>query len=428
MGAKYQALKGMEDILPGEIEKWQWLERRARIFLEARGYKEIRTPLLEPLELFTRSLGEGSDIVHKEMYAFEDRGGRQIALRPEMTASVARAVIENHLLKKSSSPLRLYYMGPMFRGERPQAGRKRQFYQIGIELVNESGPAADSEAISVLWGFLGYVGLKEVELRMNHLGCAKDRPKLIASLKDYFSKKKDKLCTDCHYRLEKNVLRVFDCKNSDCQEVIEQAPWEEFCSNCRSAFENVQTLLKKEYEIPFKIERRLVRGIDYYTSSVFEVVSKGLGAQDAVAGGGRYDGLYESLSGDSVPATGFSIGVERLLKALEETRKDFCKEIESRRIYFASLVGDSDGRRVSRDQMLLLRAAGFPVETTPNETSLSNHLKRANSLGIRYVVICGADEIKQKKLSLKDLEKRSQKEIKFSEFIPMLSQELNSPC
>lgn len=419
MGAKYQALKGMEDILPGEIEKWQWLEEKARVFLEAQGYQEIRTPLLEPLELFTRSLGEASDIVHKEMYAFEDRGKRPIVLRPEMTASVARAVIEHHLLKQTSS-LRLYYLGPMFRGERPQAGRKRQFHQIGIELVNEAGPEADGESISVLWRFLEYVGLNERELKINHLGCAKDRPQLIAGLKEYFLKKKEKLCGDCHYRLERNVLRIFDCKNPDCEPVIREAPWEGFCPVCQKNFEDVQKILKDGHGIPFQIARKLVRGIDYYTGPVFEVTGRGLGAQDAVAGGGRYDGLYESLGGGPVPATGFSIGIERLLKTLEETDKGFLKKLGGRRIYFASLVENSKEQKLCQKYILELGEAGFRVETTPGETSLSAHLKRANQLGIRCLVICGEDEIKKGKFSVKDLEKRTQEEVDFTSLIPEL--------
>ena len=419
MGAKYLAIKGMEDILPGEIEKWLWLETKARVFMEAQGYKEIRTPLLEPLELFTRSLGEGSDIVHKEMYAFQDRGGRSVALRPEMTASVARAVIENNLLKKSRS-LRLYYLGPMFRGERPQAGRRRQFHQIGIELVNEAGAQADAEVISILWRFLNYLGLEGSELRVNHLGCAKDRPQLIASLKEYFSKEKEKLCADCHYRLERNVLRIFDCKNSSCQSIIQKAPWENRCAPCQKDFDDLQGILKKEHGISAKIEKRLVRGIDYYTGSVFEAAGQGLGAQDALAGGGRYDELYESLGGERVPATGFSIGMERLLKALEETRKDFKREVESRRIYFASLVTDRQMRLIAEEQILLVREAGFPVEVTPGQTSLSQHLKRANQLGIRYVLICGEDELKLSKLSFKDLEKHTQGEIRISELVASL--------
>ncbi len=417
MGPKYQALKGMEDILPGEIEKWQWLEHKARIFFEAKGFKELRTPLLELTELFSRSIGEASDIVHKEMFSFEDRGGRNITLRPEMTASVARAVIEHGLLKTNKS-LRLYYKGPMFRAERPQAGRKRQFHQIGIEVVNETnsgGFNVDFHVISLLCSFLSFIGLKDFRLRLNDLGSFDQQRKLASKLKEYFLHEKSKLCSDCHYRLEKNVLRIFDCKNESCQPVIGKTPWDEIAPLSKE-FKALTEDFKKS-SIPFEIHRRLVRGLDYYNGTVFEVVSQNLGAQDAVAGGGRYDGLYESLGGGSVPATGFSIGIERLLTVLE-ARKDFLKEINQRRIYFACLVSD---RQPTLDhQMLSLREAGFGIETTPGETSLSAHLKRANQLGVRYVIICGEDEIKKKQLALKDLEKHTQQEIAFSDILPTL--------
>lgn len=419
MGPKYQALKGMEDLLPGEVEKWQWLEGKARIFLEAQGYKEIRTPLMEPAELFQRSLGEASDIVHKEMYQFEDRGGRQIALRPEMTASVARAVIENHLLKQTGS-LRLYYLGAMFRGERPQAGRRRQFHQIGIERVNAGGAPADGEVISILWRLLAYWGLKGAELRLNYLGCAKDRPALLASLKEYFLKRKEKLCADCNYRLEKNVLRIFDCKNEACQPVVREAPWKDFCADCRKDFDGIQDLLRQEHRIPFKLHQRLVRGIDYYTGAVFEVVAQGLGAQDAVAGGGRYDGLYESLGGGSVPATGFSVGMERLFAALGEQDKDFFRSLDTRRVYIASLVTRAEDREFLEKQILLLRESGIVVEVACGETSLSAHLKRANQLGVRLVLICGEDEMKTKQFSLKDLEAHRQEKVAFSDTVAAL--------
>ncbi len=419
MPPKIQVLTGMGDLVPGEIERWQWLEEKARIFLEAQGYKEIRTPLVEPLELFQRSLGEGSDIVHKEMYAFQDRRGRAVALRPEMTASVARAVIENHLLKKAKSA-RLYYLGPMFRAERPQAGRRRQFHQIGIELVNESGAQADGEVISILWRFLNYVGLEARELRLNYLGCAKDRPTLGASLKAYFSKAKEKLCPDCRYRLEKNVLRIFDCKNAGCQPVIQKAPWSDFCVACQENFDEVQTILSQGHGISSKVEKRLVRGIDYYSGVVFEVTSPHLGAQDAVAGGGRYDGLYELIGGEPVPASGFSIGVERLLKALQGSGKDPSKEIQSRQIYFASLAANPEVRHFCEEQILRLREAGLYVETNLQENSLSAHLKRANRLGIRCVVISGESEMKEKKLALKDLEKHTQQSLSLCELISTL--------
>ena len=425
MGIKYQALKGMEDLLPGEIEKWQWLEEKARIFFESRGFKEIRTPLLEYTELFTRSVGEASDIVHKEMFSFEDRGGRNVSLRPEMTASVARAVIEHGLLKTNKS-LRLYYLGPMFRAERPQAGRKRQFHQIGIEMINETdlgGFNADAEVIFRLCSFLSYVGLKGFRLRLNDLGDFGEQKQVASKLKQYFSKQKSKLCSDCHYRLDKNVLRIFDCKNESCQPVIDQAPWDEIAPLSKE-FKNLTSCLKAS-SISFEINRRLVRGLDYYNGTVFEVAAAGLGAQDALAGGGRYDGLYESLGGSSVPATGFSIGMERLLAALEAMGKDAFQEIQTRRVYFASLVANSPERKLVEEQTLRLREAGFLIETLPNEASLSAHLKRANHLGIQSVIICGENELKESKFSLKDLEKRTQQEFDLSEMIAVLNRKVD---
>jgi histidyl-tRNA synthetase len=226
MTAKYQGFPGMDDILPGEVEKWQWIEEKTRVFFDAAGFKEIRTPLLEPTELFVRSIGPTSDIVHKEMFSFKDRGERDMTLRPEMTASVARSVVEKGLLKQAKS-LRLYYMGPMFRAERPQAGRKRQFHQIGAEIINED-TGSDREIIALLYQFLQYAGLKNIQLNLNDLGEEEDRAKVRKSLAAYFSKEKTKLCKDCQWRLEKNVLRVFDCKVPGCQPVIESAPWEDF--------------------------------------------------------------------------------------------------------------------------------------------------------------------------------------------------------
>ena len=426
MGIKYQALKGMEDLLPGEIEKWQWLEERTRVFFESRGFKEIRTPLLEYTELFARSVGEASDIVHKEMFSFEDRGGRNVTLRPEMTASVARAVIEHGLLKINKS-LRLYYRGPMFRAERPQAGRKRQFHQIGIEMINEAnlgGFNADAEIIFQLCSFLSYVGLKDFRLRLNDLGDFAKQRQTALKLKQYFSREKSKLCEDCHYRLDKNVFRIFDCKNERCQPIIDKAPWDEIAPLSKE-FGYLMDCLKSG-PVPFDISRRLVRGLDYYNGAVFEVVAAGLGAQDALAGGGRYDGLYESLGGESTPATGFSIGIERLLTALEVMGKEGFKEIQTRRVYFASLVTDSAQRKMAEEQALRFRESGFLIETLPQETSLSAHLKRANQLGIRWVVICGEDELRGKQFALKDLEKRTQEKFNLDQMIPTLQAKVSS--
>ncbi len=426
MGIKYQALKGMDDIFPGEIEKWQWVEQRARMYFESGGFKEIRTPLLEFTELFVRSVGEASDIVHKEMFSFEDRGGRNISLRPEMTASVARAVIEKGLLKTNKS-LRFYYLGPMFRAERPQAGRKRQFHQIGIEMINEAnagGFGADQEAILRLCSFLSYVGLKDFRLRLNDLGDFKQQKETSAKLKQFFSEEESKLCEDCHYRLDKNVLRIFDCKNESCQPVITKVPWDEIAPLSKEFGQLSQSL--KSSAVSFEVNRRLVRGLDYYNGTVFEVAAPGLGAQDALAGGGRYDSLYESLGEGAVPATGFSIGLERLLKALENAATGPYQEIQKRRIYFAPLVSEASLRERAEKSALLLREAGFFIETTPQETSLSTHLKRANQAGVRMIIICGEDELKRNKFSLKDFEKKTQEEFDLTELIPVLTQKVNS--
>ncbi len=417
MSKKYQSFPGMEDILPGEIEKWQWLEEKARIFFESRGYKEIRTPLLEPTELFSRSIGEGSDIVHKEMYTFEDRGGRSMTLRPEMTASVARAVIEHGLLKTAKS-LRLYYTGPMFRAERPQAGRKRQFHQIGVEMVNEAGTQADFEIVSLLYHFLIFVGVENPILRLNDLGEKKDRAQRIQALSDYFSKEKSKLCEDCHWRLEKNVLRIFDCKVESCQPVIQKAPWEEI-TPLSSAFQELINRLQFE-NISYEIKRRLVRGLDYYNGAVFEVAARGLGAQDAVAGGGRYDELYEELGGSPTPCTGFSIGIERLLVSLGKDAKFFTDHLRRRKIYLAPLDSNPELLNLCFMKAVEIGESGIRLETTPGETSLSQHLKKANQMNLRYVLIVGPDEIKKGKWTLKDLDERKQMEVEIEKLVSSL--------
>ena len=408
MAAKFEALRGMDDILPGETEKWQWLEEKARIFFEARGFKEIRTPLLEPTELFTRTIGEASDIVHKEMFSFEDRGGRNVTLRPEMTACVARAVIEHGLLKTHKS-LKLYYTGPMFRAERPQAGRKRQFHQAGVEIINETGLAADFEAVSSLYRFLTFAGIEKPGLRINDLGQAEDQARVAKELQRYFSGEKAKLCEDCRWRLEKNVLRIFDCKVESCQPVIQKAPWDEIAPLGEDFKKLTEEL--KTHQIPFEIRRRLVRGLDYYNGIVFEVSAEGLGAQDAVAGGGRYDRLYTQLGGPVTPCTGFSIGMERLLTALEKSGQNFSRKIAGRKVYLAPL--DSGCKILGRcqEKALELRQRGIRIETTAGETSLSKHLKKANQMGIRFVLVLGPDEIAKGKWAVKDMDEKKQSEV-----------------
>lgn len=311
----FQAPKGTHDILPGESERWNWLEARLRDILERYGYREVRTPMFESTDLFVRSVGEATDIVRKELYTFEDKGGRSLTLRPEGTAPLVRAYLE-HSLGHGQPMARLYYIGPMFRYERPQAGRFRQFAQVGAELLGPGVPAADAEMIDLFVAIMLGVGLDQPTVLLNSLGDAVCRPAYRERIREYFAAQSEKLCGDCRQRLETNPLRILDCKVPSCGPVIAGAPsvLESLCDPCREHFEGVQAALRA-LEIPFEIAPRLVRGLDYYTRTVFEVHSGVLGAQSAVGGGGRYDNLVKEFGGPSVPAIGFSIGLERLLIA-----------------------------------------------------------------------------------------------------------------
>jgi histidyl-tRNA synthetase len=312
----FQAPKGTHDILPGESERWNWLEARLRQILERYGYREVRTPMFESTDLFVRSVGESTDIVRKELYTFEDKGGRSLTLRPEGTAPLVRAYLE-HSMGHGQPMARLYYVGAMFRYERPQAGRFRQFAQVGAELLGPGGPAADGEMIDLFVAVMRGVGLEEPIVLLNSLGDAACRPVYREKIREYFGERVNDLCGDCKERLRTNPLRILDCKVPSCQPVLAGAPrmLDFLCDPCREHFEGVQAALRA-LAIPFEIAPRLVRGLDYYTRTVFEVHSGALGAQSAVGGGGRYDLLVEEFGGPSVPALGFSIGLERLLLAV----------------------------------------------------------------------------------------------------------------
>ena len=313
-----QALKGFKDVLPGESEKWAFLEQTARKIFQNYGYAEIKTPILEKTELFARTIGAATDIVEKEMYTFADRSGDSVTLRPEATASVLRAFIEHHL--HTQQPLqKLFSIGPMFRHERPQKGRLRQFHQINAECLGSSSPYTDAEIILLLIRILKAVGLADIRLRLNSLGCPACRPSFAAALQDFFEDRQGSFCEDCRRRITTNPLRVFDCKVERCQEFLREAPTipDFCCPACRDHFERVQELLSP-WEIPIVLDPRLVRGLDYYCRTTFEVSAAHLGAQDAVAGGGRYDGLLKTLGGPDLPAIGFAIGVERAALLLGE--------------------------------------------------------------------------------------------------------------
>ena len=406
---KYQALKGMRDILPGEVERWQDLEAKARYFFEARGFEEIRTPLLEPTELFSRSVGEASDIVQKQMYTFDDRGGRTVTLRPEMTASVVRASIENGILR-SSKTLRLYYLGAMFRAERPQRGRQRQFHQLGAEILNAKVIEADVEIIDLTHGLLKFFGVSHFRLNHNYLGSESDRETYAHALRNYFLKAKSQLCEDCHYRIEKNVLRVLDCKVPSCQAVIQSAPTLKLSAESNREYTEIMKKIE-EKEIPTYREPRLVRGLDYYTGLVFEVVAEGeLGSQDAVAAGGRYDGLISSLGGSEIGATGFAAGIERVLLA-----KDDSQIPDSNVVYVATLDSSGKTQKYFENILNVLRKIGRKVKREMGVQTLADHLKKANKMGIRCLLIIGEDEVRDRSVTVKDLQSKSQERVSLND-------------
>ncbi|MBI4430535.1 MAG: histidine--tRNA ligase [Candidatus Omnitrophica bacterium] len=424
---KYQALKGMSDILPGEVRKWQFVEKRTRHFLESRGFQEIRTPILEQTELFQRTIGEASDIVHKEMYTFEDRGGRSLTLRPEMTAGVARAAIEHHLLRSGIE--RLYYMGPMFRAERPQAGRRRQFHQIGAEILGAGGAEQDLELLLLADGLLKYLGVPGVRIKVNNLGSRAERQKYENEIRKYFSGHEKELCADCKFRLEKNVLRIFDCKVEDCQGMIERAP-KMVLDISEKHFQEVLHGLKQE-GVDVIVDHRIVRGLDYYNFCVFEVTAEGLGSQDAICAGGRYDGLLKDLGGQEGGACGFALGVERLLMALSSGANPLEKMMSDRTVYFASSVGFPGAReRVTNKEneiLLKLIESGIRVIVGKRTADIREHLKKANEAHARFCLIRGSVEASKKKVAVKDLASRIQEEIDEDKIVEyFLSKEIKS--
>jgi histidyl-tRNA synthetase len=315
---KFQVPRGTRDILPGEVERWQWLEDRTRSVMALYGYREVRTPFFEATDLFERSVGEATDIVRKELYTFQDRKGRSLTLRPEGTAPLVRSYLENPTLR-AESPARLYYLGPMFRYERPQAGRYRQFWQIGAELLGSARAEADAEMIDLFRAILADVGLANVTVLLNSLGDQVCRPRYREAIRAYFKKHENELCGDCKERLETNPLRILDCKVPSCAPVIAGAPsvLDSLCEDCAAHFDAVKRALTA-LSIPYEVTPRLVRGLDYYTRTVFEIHAANLGAQNAVGGGGRYDQLVKDFGGPDTPAIGFSIGMERLLLAVGE--------------------------------------------------------------------------------------------------------------
>ena len=397
-----KAVKGTKDILPWEIPLWHQIETLCKELFASAGYQEIRTPVFEKTELFARGIGEFSDIVSKEMYTFQDMGGEWLTLRPEFTASVIRSYIQHHYYQRASLH-KLWYFGPLFRQERPQAGRLRQFHQFGIELIGSGYPEADAEIITLACDFYKKIGLKDWELHINSIGNTKDRLNYIEVLKKSLTPYVDDLCPTCQDRFDKNILRLFDCKNELCQQILDtHAPKiiDYLSEKDKAHFEEVCEYLDLQ-NVPYQINSKLVRGLDYYTRTTFEIKSNHLGAQDALCGGGRYDNLVEELGGPSTPSIGFAAGVERLIMALEAEEKASV-QLSPPDLYIAPI--DNQAYKGIVKYCTHLRNQGFIIETDLLRRSVKAMMREANRKQARFVTVIGSEELNSGTLTLKHLE------------------------
>ncbi len=399
--------KGTKDMLPSEAYKWHYVENIAREVAGEFGFKEIRTPMFEHTELFLRGVGETTDIVTKEMYTFDDKGGRSMTLRPEGTAGVARCFIENGL-HQGTIPMKAYYISSIFRYEKPQNGRLREHHQFGVECYGSDSASADAEVISLASTFLRKAGLSELELNLNSIGCAKCRAEYNKALKEYIGQNLHLMCGQCQARFEKNPLRILDCKEEKCKIITQNAPkiTDYLCDDCRAHFEEVQRILTS-LGIDFKVNPGIVRGLDYYTRTVFEFVSTDIGAQGTVCGGGRYNNLVEEVGGKPTPAVGFGLGLERLLLVLENT-SNLNAPKECMDVYVAPM-GDK-AKDVARKIVFDMRQVGIKAETDIMDRGLKAQMKYADKSGANYVVVIGDDEIDKGVVQVKNMSDGSVKE------------------
>ena len=413
-----KAIRGFNDVLPDEIGKWQFVEKTAREVFEGFGFSEIRIPIMERTDLFSRGIGEATDIVEKEMYTFTDRSGNSLTLRPEATASMARAYLE-HQLYSFDPVAKLYCMGPMFRYERPQKGRYRQFYQIDAEVFGVGNAMVDAEVILMLIHFLHRVGLEQLELQINSLGCRECRPRYREELKKFFTGKSFQLCEDCQRRLNFNPLRIFDCKVETCKEAITDAPkvTDFVCPECQKHFDQVKGYLGMA-GLTYVVNPRMVRGLDYYTRTAFEVVSYSLGAQNAVTGGGRYDDLFQEIGGLDVPGIGFAVGVERLISLLPEG-KGFAHPL----YLFVAALGE-EGYKEAFKLVNRLHLQGIRAELDYEGKSLKSQMRRADKLKARFALILGGDELKKGTVVLRNMGDKSQEEIPIEGLIQALKEKI----
>jgi histidyl-tRNA synthetase len=408
------APRGTKDILPGMINGWRYVENVMREVCREFNYQEIRTPIFEHTELFQRGIGDGTDVVDKEMYTFNDRSGRSITLRPENTAAVVRSFVENKLYAEPM-PLKVYYIGPMFRYDRPQAGRMRQFHQFGVEAMGSESPVVDAETIILAVTVLKRMGLKELKLKINSVGCPKCRPQHRKLLQDYFRPHLSELCEDCQSRFDRSPLRILDCKVDHDKPFMATAPkiTDSLCDECREHFETVKKLLD-EAGIDYEVDSTLVRGLDYYTKTAYEIQYSPLGAQSAVGGGGRYDGLVEELGGPSTPGVGFAMGFERIILALE---KQGLLPDSKDAIDVYAVVPDKGGSVDAFKAVNALREAGFACDMDFMDRSMKAQMKQADRDKAKYALIFGEDERQRGAVTVRNMADSSQQEVKLSEVV-----------
>ncbi len=411
------APKGTKDVMPAQVYKWHFVEQAFAKLCAKYGFEEIRTPIFEHTELFARGMGDTTDVVQKEMYTFQDYGKRSITLKPEGTSSVARAFVE-HKAYADVQPSKYYYNTPCFRYEKPQSGRLRAFHQFGIEVFGTNDMIADAEVICLGHDFLQELGIKDVELQINSVGCPECRQVHRKALRDFLRPKYDELCNTCKDRYERNPLRIMDCKSEICQELVKDAPLmlDYLCDDCRTAFGDLQKNLTS-MGIAFTVNPRIVRGLDYYTKTAFEFVTDSIGAQGTVCGGGRYDHLMEELGGPPIPGVGFGLGIERLLLTMEANGIEIPKPegVDA----FIAVMGD-DARAFGLKLLRQLRQAGLHAEMDAMARNIKGQFKYANRIGARKTVIIGDNELAEQKAAIKDMETSTQREVAMDAIIEEL--------
>lgn len=424
----YQAPRGTQDILPEDQPYWEFVRATAADVCRRYGFERLDTPIFEETSLFVRGVGEGTDIVEKEMYSFQDKGGTDLTLRPEFTAGVVRAYLE-HGMHTLPQPVKMFSIGPTFRYERPQAGRFRQFHQLNVESIGEQDPMVDAEIISVMWSFFQGLGFGGLHLQLNNIGCPACRPAYLEALRGYYQAHIAQLCPDCVRRLERAPLRLLDCKAEECQPLIANAPKsvDYLCPECAAHFASLRSYLEALGR-PYQLNHRLVRGLDYYTKTVFEVWAEGIGAQNAICGGGRYDGLAEELGGRPTPGIGVASGLERLVALLRQQNLPV-PELPRPFAYLIHVGKEPAEREPARVAALRLseelRARGVPAETAFGERSMKSQMRSADRSGARWAVILGEAELAQGVAALRSLTDSEQLQVPLDQAAQWLAERAN---